>query len=227
MCGRFTLTLSGGVLASVFETAEVPSSKPRYNIAPTQVVPALRWDEDRGRSWFDARWGLIPFWAKDIKIGARLINARSETASKKPAFRNAVKRQRCIIPADGFFEWKKVGGTKQPQYIHFADKRLFAFAGLWESWQNLEGLDLLSCTILTTEPNELVGSIHNRMPVILKTQDFDEWLNPQPLKETRLSALTQAFPAGEMRAFPVSTLVSSVYNDKPECIEPHGQQSLW
>jgi putative SOS response-associated peptidase YedK len=220
MCGRFTLTVSARVLAEVFDAPEPAGLSPRYNIAPTQQVLVARAGEG-GRELTRVRWGLVPHWADDLSIGARMINARGETVASKPAFRSALKHRRCLIPADGFYEWKKVGAGKQPHLIRFADARPFAFAGLWERWLPQDGgAPVDSCTIITTTPNELVRSLHDRMPVILPPSAFDEWLRPEPLPGPRLEELLVPCPDAEMEAFPVSRRVNSPADDGPECVAP-------
>ncbi|WP_420632168.1 SOS response-associated peptidase [Candidatus Leptofilum sp.] len=226
MCGRFALMTPTEQLAMQFDVPEtavaaLPPSVPRYNIAPTQSVTAIRLGENGGRELTFFRWGLVPSWAKDIKIGSRMINARSETVAEKPSFRAAFKRRRCLIPADGFYEWRKLGSGKQPTFIRPVDgeERPFALAGLWEVWRDPDGSSLQTCTILTTTPNELMAPIHNRMPVIVEPEDFDLWLNPEPNPELGLHLL-RPYPAEKMRAYPVSTIVNSPRNDVPECIQP-------
>jgi putative SOS response-associated peptidase YedK len=164
-------------------------------------------------------WGLIPSWSKDRKIGSRLINARSETVTEKPSFRAAFKRRRCLIPADGFYEWQRQGSRKQPIYIHSHDGAPFALAGLWETWQAADGSVIDSCTILTTEPNELMEPIHNRMPVILEPPDYDTWLHPGDNPNVALHLL-RPYASEKMAAYPVSTLVNNPRNDSPDCIVP-------
>jgi len=221
MCGRFTLTVSARVLADVFDVPEVPQLAPRYNIAPTQTVAIVRHAADGSREMALVRWGLIPFWAKDTSIGARMINARGETVASKPAFRSAVKQRRCLIPADGFYEWQKSGVGKQPFLIRFADRRAFAFAGLWDRWRRTEDTqEIVSCTIITTSPNDLVRELHDRMPVILPPSRFDEWLRLEPLPEAALESLLQPYPADEMEAFPVSRRVNTPTHDDAECVLP-------
>lgn len=183
----------------------------RFNVAPTQDIPIVRQTE-AGRELAIVRWGLIPAWSKDAKSGPLLINARSETAAEKPAFRSAFKSRRCLIPADGFYEWKKIGNKKQPYHFHLADAQLLAFAGLWERWKEIE-----SCTILTTAANELSGQFHDRMPVILSPNDYTEWLDPQANEPGKL--LTP-FPASEMAAVAVNPIVNNARNEGPDCIEP-------
>jgi putative SOS response-associated peptidase YedK len=227
MCGRYTLTVSARVLAEVFSAQEIAGLAPRYNIAPTQPVVIVRANERDGREMTRVRWGLIPFWAKEAKIGARMINARGETVASKPAFRSAVKSRRCLVPADGFYEWMKTGAAKQPYLVRFSDRRPFAFAGLWETWRPADGDAVESCTIITTTPNDLVSPIHDRMPAILPPSVHDEWLARGPIAEPRLEQILIPFPADEMEAFPVSTRVNTPVNDDPECVAPVDQQSLW
>ncbi len=164
------------------------------------------------------RWGLVPSWAKDEKIGARMINARSETAAEKPSFRSAVKARRCLVPASGFYEWVKGPDGKQPHFIHFADARVFAFAGLWERWSKGESGPLDTFTILTTTPNDLIAGLHDRMPVILPPDNYAEWLEPRPLASDRFQELVMAHPAEGMEAYPVTTRVNRPANDDAECL---------
>jgi putative SOS response-associated peptidase YedK len=166
------------------------------------------------------RWGLIPRWAKDPSIGNRMINARAETVASKPAFREAFQGRRCLLPADGFYEWKRCGARKQPMYLRMLDGRPFAFAGLWARWRPEGGEPVESCTILTTEPNELVADIHKRMPVILPPQDYGPWLDPETRDPARLSGMLQPYSAEEMIAYPVSTRVNRPEHDDPDCVEP-------
>lgn len=176
MCGRFTQTTSSKELSKVFAVAEMPPVKPRYNIAPTQDILAVRGTPDE-REALLLKWGLVPSWAKDISISTRLINARSETVESKPSFREAFKRRRCLIVADGFYEWAKKGdGKKQPYHFSLRDEQHFAFAGLWERWQSPNGKPLDTCTILTTAANQVLAPIHDRMPVILHPDDYELWL---------------------------------------------------
>ena len=220
MCGRFTLGLSPLELVEVFELLREPVVIPRFNIAPTQSVAVVRAGEE-GRECGQMRWGLIPSWAKDEKISARLINARAETVAEKPSFRSAFKRRRCLIPADGFYEWKKLEGkSKQPYMIGMRGDEPFAFAGLWEHWTDPGGKEVESCTIITTEANELLAELHHRMPVILHEQDYDRWLDPKEAEKDRLLALLAPYESSAMRAYPVSTLVNSPRNDVPACTEP-------
>jgi putative SOS response-associated peptidase YedK len=219
MCGRFTLQSPTDALFELFGVSVEEELRPRFNVAPTQSVWAWRAPEGEGEL-VALRWGLIPFFAKDAKIGARMINARSETVSSKPSFRAAFKRRRCLIAADGFIEWKKMGdGSKQPFHIRRRDRRPFAFAGLWERWTSPEAEVIESATILTTEPNDLVAEIHDRMPVILEREDFGLWLDPQIQSRESLEVLFEPCPAGQLDARAVSRRVSNARNDDPACLE--------
>jgi putative SOS response-associated peptidase YedK len=218
MCGRFTLTKAADVVAELFALDEVPAFEPRYNIAPTQAIAAMRRAIDGPRNELSMlHWGLIPFWAKDRDIGARLINARAETLIEKPSFRNAFKSRRCLIVADGFYEWKKLDAGKQPYYVRLGDGRPFAFAGLWERWNDPADGPVESCTIITTEPNKLMKSLHNRMPVILPEKAFDRWLDAKSDGDKSLQELLIPYNAEEMEAFPVSRRVNNPRNESPEC----------
>ena len=192
--------------------------RPSYNIAPTQLVLAVTNDGQRRAELM--RWGLVPFWAKDIKIGYRMINAVGETAATKPAFRAAFKKRRCLILADGFFEWRKDGKEKIPTYIFLKSREPFAFAGLWETWKSPEGETVKSCTILTTKPNEFMEPIHNRMPVILSGETEALWLDPMTEEPDVLQPLIQPAPAELMESRIVSSLVNSPKNNSPECVVP-------
>lgn len=210
------------VVAAQFGLFEMPPFTPRFNIAPTQPVAVVRCSPEssqpeRELAWL--RWGLIPSWAKDPAIGNRMINARAETAADKPAYRAAFRRRRCLVVADGFYEWQRTGARKQPYFIRMHDDRPFAFAGLWESWQGADEGPVQSCTLLTTEPNELVKPIHNRMPVILAPDDYGQWLDPTVQKPQPLVPLLRPFPVDQMIAYPVSTHVNSPARDDPRCIE--------
>jgi putative SOS response-associated peptidase YedK len=227
MCGRYTLIAGGDAVAEHFALESVPALTPRYNIAPTQNVAVVRQpSKEMGRQLAWVRWGLIPSWATDVTIGYRLLNARSETVSTKPAFRAAFKQRRCLVPADGFYEWQKQGSRKQPYYFRRADERLFAFAGLWEHWQGAEGV-IESCTLLTMEANELLRPIHNRMPVILAEEHFDRWLDPNLTKTELVLELLRPWPATDMTATAVQTLVNSPRNEGPACIAPLEQGGLF
>jgi putative SOS response-associated peptidase YedK len=219
MCGRYVLTADGTQLQLAFDLNAAPEPHaPRFNIAPSQPIAVITNDSPKDLTYF--KWGLVPSWAKDPNMGSKMINARAETAAEKPAFRAAFKRRRCLIPADGFFEWQKREGGKVPMFIHLDDYSLFAFAGLWEVWYSSDGGELRTATILTTEPNELMSSIHNRMPVILERKDYEQWLAPGDQKASDLMPLMKPFDTRRMAAHPVSTYVNSPGNDSPETIEP-------
>jgi len=226
MCGRYTLTVFQEQLAEEFALHEPEALQARYNIAPTQRAPIVRaTGESANRELVMHKWGLIPHWAKDPTIGSRMINARAETAAEKPAFRTAMKRQRCLVPCTGFYEWKVLDPAakkpaKQPYYIRRRDERVFAFAGLWDRWRTPEGEEIGSFTILTTEPNELMHNLHDRMPVIIPRADYNAWLDNQLLDVERLALLLRPFPDGELAALPVSNRVNSPKFDDPSCIQP-------
>jgi putative SOS response-associated peptidase YedK len=221
MCGRFTLTIDPADLQEAYTDFSFPSiGAPRFNIAPTQPVLALPNDSKNKADFFT--WGLIPGWAKDPTIGSRLINARAETLAEKPSFRGSYKYKRCLIFADGFYEWQAQPGvkTKTPHFIRLSSGQPFAFAGLWDEWHSPDGSFIKSCTIITTEPNELMSRLHNRMPVILPPASFEQWLDPSPRQPQTLDALLKPFPANEMTAYPVSTMVNSPAIDRPELVVP-------
>jgi len=218
MCGRFTLTTNLGAIAARFGVARfLEEVGPRYNIAPTQTVIVV--NDDGTRRLTQMQWGLIPSWAKDPGIGNRMINARSETVATKPAFRVALRKRRCLIPADGFYEWQPVGRRKQPVYIALKTREPFSFAGLWESWTSPEGNEVKTCTIITTEANDLLKPIHDRMPVILAKDAEKVWLDPTIQEPARLLPLLTPYLAKDMEVYPVSTKVNSPAHDGPECIE--------
>ncbi len=219
MCGRYVLTANPQVIQQAFDLDVVPDQmQARYNIAPSQPVAVIANDDPKALTFF--RWGLIPSWAKDPSIGNRMINARSETLAEKPSFRAAYKRRRCLIPANGFYEWTKRGKSKVPMFVHLKDQELFAFAGLWESWHDPDGGEIRTCTIITTEPNEVVKPLHHRMAVILHESDYDMWLSPDELGDEALKPLLRPFEADRMDVYEVSTLVNNVANDSAACIEP-------
>jgi len=222
MCGRFTQAADGEIIAQVFELPEPPELPRRYNIAPTQDVAAVRRAEDGGRELVRLHWGLIPSWAKERAMGARMINARAETLVEKPAFRAAFRARRCLIVADGFYEWQKLGARKQPYFIGFTDRRPFAFAGLWERWIGEGSEAVESCTIVTTEANELLAPIHDRMPVILDPDVFAPWIDPAEKDTERLAGLLRPYPPGPLQAYPVSFFVNNPANDTPACRERMG-----
>lgn len=234
MCGRLTLQISVTELSAFLDSLRLPlfpGLNPRYNICPTQPVACIRQSNDQQLESVTLRWGLVPFWANDLKIGARMINARSETVATKPAFRKAFKSRRCLVLADGFYEWKKSGKSKQPYYISRNDSQPFLLAGLWESWQNKDEPDsqpVETCTILTTTANDIMAPLHDRMPVILEQPDLDFWLDNQFEDRQQLEKLLVPYAADELQAYPVDTLVNKAANDQPECIKPvKSPQSLF
>jgi putative SOS response-associated peptidase YedK len=221
MCGRFTLTVDPSELREAFGNYNFPQKfMPRYNIAPTQPILVIPNDSKNEATFFI--WGLVPSWAKDMSIGSRLINARAETLAEKPSFRGSLKYKRCLIPADGFYEWQTQPGTKTkvPYFIRMKNRQPFAFAGLWDEWQSPDGGTVRSATIITTEPNSLMAKLHNRMPVILDPDQYEEWLDPSPRSADRLLPLLGPHAAEQMTAFPVSTQVNSPENDLPALIQP-------
>jgi putative SOS response-associated peptidase YedK len=219
MCGRYQLSKSEKQVREHFGVSVDEDYSPRYNISPSQSVITIRQDATApDRLLSKMRWGLVPFWAKDVAIGYKMINARSETVMEKPAYRDSFKKRRCLIPAAGFYEWKKIGKEKQPYNFGMTDDSIFAFAGIWDTWKSPDGTPIDSCSILTTTPNTLVQDVHDRMPVILATDDYDQWLDPGVKETSTLVELLKPFPAKQMRRFPVSQLVNSPKNDKPECL---------
>ena len=209
------------MIADQFGVNEPPLFKPRYNIAPSQQVATIRLNPEAAkRECVMLRWVLIPSWAKDPKIGNQCINAKGETVAEKPSFRAAFKKRRCLVIADGFYEWQLQGKQKQPMWIGLKSKRPFAFAGLWEHWKAAEGEPLETCTIITTAPNELMQAIHNRMPVILSPASYDQWLDPTVQQVEPLKALLRPYSGEELMAYPVSTLVNNPRHDVPQCLEP-------
>ncbi len=222
MCGRYTLTASGDALREEFELTVEPEIEARYNIAPTQEAAIVRATPE-GRELSLVRWGLIPSWAKDPSIGNRMINARTETVAEKPAFRAAFKRRRCLVLADGFYEWQKQpDGSKQPFYLHLKGHQPFAIAGLWERWRGRDSSEpaLESFTLITTEANALAAQVHHRMPVILGREQRARWLDPDWSDRAPLEELLQPYDPAAMEIYPVSRLVNSPRNDSPRCIEP-------
>ena len=228
MCGRFTLRTPASVLIQQFglppDDGFFGPWLPRYNIAPTQDILAVRRTPDQdGRQAAMLRWGLIPSWAKDPAIGNRMINARSETVASKPSFWAAFRQRRCLIVADGYYEWQKTGSAKQPYYFHRPDGQPFALAGLWETWRGQrDDQDVLieSCTIITTAPNALASDIHDRMPAILLEQEYDNWLDPAGDDRDRLQSLLRPAADDLLAADAVSTYVNRPINDGPGCVEP-------
>lgn len=217
MCGRYALVVEDGTWQRRFsldDLLDMPDA--RYNVAPTQTLPVVVRHSPNHIAMM--RWGLIPSWAKDLSVGNRMINARAETVAEKPAFRRPLRSQRCLVPATGFFEWKRGGTGKQPYFIHLKDESLFAFAGLYDHWHDPNGREVMSYTILTTEPNDLMRDIHNRMPVILDRDDEDLWLDRDISEPERLLPLLHPYPAGEMEAYPVSSSVNSPLHDAPDIL---------
>lgn len=222
MCGRFTLTATPEMVADELALMAAPELVPRFNIAPTQGTPVVRLLEGARRLDL-LTWGLVPSWAKDPKIGSRLINARSETVAEKPAFRSAFKRRRALVVADGFFEWRKEQKGKQPVWFHLADRGVFTFAGLWERWVSPDGEVVDSCTILTTAANDLVRPVHDRMPVILPPDVRDAWLAPE-LPADEAAALLLPYDPAAMAVHDVDPRVGSPRFDEPAAIAPIGAQ---
>ena len=218
MCGRFTLRASTKEIAEHFALPLLGDLQPRYNIAPTQAIAVVRNGVPSSELTL-LRWGLVPSWSKDPSSGPLLINARSETVATKPAFRQAFRQRRCLIPADGFYEWRRVGRTKQPLHFSRHDGGLLAFAGLWECWHAADGSALESCTILTTQANTLVQPVHERMPVILDPRDYAIWLAPTRTQPTDLQQLLVPSPDDLLRVVPVSSYVNSPKHDDARCLE--------
>lgn len=233
MCGRFTLVTEPQELAALFELERTPALRPSYNIAPTAIIPIVRatgeGQEGAGREMVPVQWGLVPFWAKDPAIGARMINARCETVAEKPAYRAAFRYRRCLVPVDGFYEWRREGSQRQPFYFQRKDGRPFAFAGLWECWEGSDGSALETCVIITTGANRIMAAVHDRMPVIIQSGDYAQWLDPARQRPGDLAALTPLFSLADdlpLTAWPVSRHVNSPVNNDPECVKPLGDQSF-
>jgi putative SOS response-associated peptidase YedK len=225
MCGRFTLRTPAADLIEIFEVARSFELTPRYNIAPTQQVVAVR-EAHGARELVELRWGLLPARSDAALSGPPMINARSETAADRPAFRNAFRSRRCLVPADGFYEWRKgAGDAKQPFLITLQDERPFAFAGLWEQCRGPDNKIVESCTILTTDANDRLKELHDRMPVILPPEHYGPWLDPQIEDTGALQSLLAAYPSSEMGFRPVSRRVNNARNDDPGCIAPPETQN--
>src|ERR1700733_4249839 len=221
MCGRYRLSRRKQLVEEYFDSAGEDDWVPRYNIAPTQPVPIIRQNPKEPRREMSlVRWGLIPSWAKDAFGAARMINARSETAATLPAFRDAMKSRRCLVPADGFYEWKKTGKSKQPYCFEVNAGKLFAFAGLWDRWKDPSGQWVKSCSILTTTPNAVALPVHDRMPVILDPDCYDLWLDPGMQDVKVVADMLQPFDARLMKSYPVSNRVNHVTNDDEGCSKP-------
>jgi len=221
MCGRYRLSRRKQIIEEHFDSSGDDDWNPRYNIAPTQPIPVIRQNpKEPVRELSLVRWGLIPSWAKDSSIAAQMINARSETAATKPAFRDALKSRRCLILADGFYEWMRTGKTKQPYCFEVNGGELFAFAGLWDRWKDPSGNWIRTCSIMTTTPNAITSPVHDRMPVILDPDSYDLWLDPGMTKVEAVSDLLKPYDARLMRCYSVSTRVNSVANDDERCSSP-------
>jgi putative SOS response-associated peptidase YedK len=219
MCGRYTLIASPEALRALFRYEEQPNFPPRYNVAPTQPIAIVRLVEGK-RQFALVRWGLLPSWVKDPKTFTLLINARGESAAEKPAFRAAMKRRRCLIPADGFYEWQAAGERKRPFYVRARSGAPLAFAGLWETWTGPNGEELETAAIVTTRANRTLSPIHERMPVIVPPEAFDRWLDGANVDATTASALIAPAPDGLLEAYEISTAVNRTANDNPKLIEP-------
>jgi len=226
MCGRFSLFDSPEDLAQAFDLSVdearcVAAAGPRYNVAPSDSVVGVRErPSGTGREAVLLRWGLVPHWAGSTELAARMINARAETVAEKPAFRDPFRVRRCLILTNGFYEWQKQPGGRQPHFICMPDRRPFAFAGLWDRWRRPPSEPLESCTIVTTAPNRALEAIHDRMPVILQPEDYDTWLDTSLNDRTLLEGLLRPCPEDRLISYPVSTLVNKPENDLPECVEP-------
>ena len=221
MCGRYTLTSPGETVAEVFDLVAVPEVLPRYNLAPTQEAAVVRVVRPGAPRTLDPlRWGLIPAWAKEPGIGNRMINARAESVAEKPGYRDSFRQKRCLVPANGFYEWQAVGKLKQPYLIRRQDRQVFGFAGLWSTWRGAEGNTLETFTIITTTPNDVLRPLHDRMPVILDRRDFAAWLDPANRDRDHLQSLLVPAPPAGWEAIPVSRAVNNPANDHPTCIEP-------
>ena len=219
MCGRFSLNTPPQRIKERFGLDQMPELFARYNIAPSQMVPAVR-TSGSSRELVMLHWGLLPSWAKDEKIAYSMINARAETVATKPAFRSAFRQRRCLIPASGFYEWKQEGRIKQPYHFRMRDGDVFAFAGLWEHWEGAGGKVIESCSIIVTDANELLRPVHDRMPVILDPDDYTTWLDPHRNDDDSLIPLLKSYPAELMETYPVSRRVSKPAYDDPECAAP-------
>ena len=223
MCGRYRLSKRKQLIAESFDVSwdDLADWNPRYNIAPTQPVPIIRQHpKEPVRKLSLVRWGLIPSWAKDVSSAAKMINARSETVSTQPAFRDALKTRRCLVPADGFYEWQRRGSVKQPFCFEVNNGELFAFAGLWDHWKDNKGTWVKSCSILTTTPNAVTATVHDRMPVILDPSNYDLWLDPGMTSPDAACDLLRPYNAQFMHSYPVSTRINNVVNDDEQCTAP-------
>jgi len=225
MCGRFVLTANPEVVQQAFNLTTPPAQmQPRYNIAPTQPVMVITNENPKEVTYH--KWGLIPSWAKDMSMASKMINARSESAAEKPAFRAAFRRRRCIIPTDGFYEWQEHGKEKTPMFVHRPNNELYGMAGLWEIWHDPDGGELRTCTVLTTEANAFMQQYHHRMPVIIHPEDYALWLSPDEEPLPVLQGLMKAYDVDGLQAYAVSKAVNKVSNDSPELMQPFNQQYL-
>ncbi len=219
MCGRYVLVADPNIIQQSFNLDTIIEFAPRYNIAPTQYVPVITNERPKALDLY--RWGLIPSWAKDESIGNKMINARADGVAEKPSYRSAFKRRRCLVPATGFYEWQKGDGkTKTPMFIHPTDQDVFAFAGLWEVWHSSDGSELRTFTIITTDANDFMRPIHDRMPVILHKADYDLWLEPGEVPAAKLQPLLRGYESSKMTAYEVSRAVNTPMIDEPQLIEP-------
>jgi len=221
MCGRFAINTTATELIEHFQLLSCPEFGLRYNIAPASLIPVIRFKPDTGRVGQLVKWGLVPSWSKDPSIGAKLNNARGETVAEKSSFKTSFARHRCLIPASGFYEWQAVAGKKQPFYIHPTDG-LFAFAGLLAAWKAPDGQTLVTTCVITTEPNEIMASIHDRMPVILEAAEYDAWLDPGNQDIEALKKMIRPCSAEGMTAYPVNPLRS----DGPECVAAQAEPTF-
>ena len=222
MCNRYRLTHSKQYLSDRFQaTGDEIEDRPRYNIAPTQPVLIVRKEQGKKiRHFTTMRWGLIPSWAKDMSIGTKTLNARSETVTTKPAFRDSILAKRCLIPADGFYEWRKMGSVKQPYCFEVGEGEVFALAGLWDQWTSPDGEVIESCTILTTTPNSLVADLHDRMPVIVPSDKYELWLDPDVTDFKAIRDILKPYDATAMRLYPVNRKLNNSNNDDAESASP-------
>jgi putative SOS response-associated peptidase YedK len=220
MCGRFARKSSVKDIAAAFKAKSIETDlDPSFNIAPTHPIVVIM--EEGERRVMSMRWGLIPGWAKDATIGNKLINARGETVAEKPAFRAAFKDRRCLIIADGFYEWKEIDGKKAPMFICLETEKPFAMAGLFERWKDAKGETVLSCTIITTEANSFMRGVHHRMPVIIAPEDHDAWLDPKNQSESQLKEILRPTDSVGLKMYRVSTIVNSPSHNSEDCVKPY------
>jgi putative SOS response-associated peptidase YedK len=226
MCGRYAFFSPAEAVKRTFALDLMPELAPRYNIAPTQSVPAVRVAEEGRRTLVMLHWGLVPHWAKERAIGNRMINARCETLAEKPAYRDAFRRRRCLVLADGWYEWQPAPGGKQPWFVRLRDPRPIAFAGLWERWKDPAGELLESCTIVTTDASESIRKIHDRMPVVLPEQSWDRWMDPAYSDTDALSKTLGPYDPKALKAWTVSRQVNAPKNQGAKLIEPEGSGAV-